>query len=111
MPFVVLGMGKLGGCELILGSGIDICYFYGTDDGAAGSRTLNDFFGRLGVLIAELLEDVTSDGFAFRVDLRLRPEGSRGPVANSLASAERYYETWGRSLGARGDAPCATDGR
>lgn len=93
----VLGMGKLGGEELNLGSDIDICLFYATDDGAAGTRTLNQHFGRVGTTLADLLGDVTADGFAFRVDLRLRPEGSRGPVANALASAERYYETWGRT--------------
>ncbi len=93
----VLGMGKLGGEELNLGSDIDICLFYATDDGAAGTRSLNQHFGRVGTTLADLLGDVTADGFAFRVDLRLRPEGSRGPVANALASAERYYETWGRT--------------
>jgi glutamate-ammonia-ligase adenylyltransferase len=97
VPFVVLGMGKLGGEELNLGSDIDICYFYATDEGAAGPRTLNEHFGRVGALVANLLEEGTAEGFAFRVDLRLRPEGSRGPMANSLASAERYYETWGRT--------------
>ncbi len=96
-PFVVLGMGKLGGQELNLGSDIDVCFFYGTDDGAAGGRTLNQHFGRVGTTLSEVLGEVTGDGFAFRVDLRLRPEGSRGPVANSVASAERYYETWGRT--------------
>ncbi len=96
-PLVILGMGKLGGGELNLGSDIDICLFYGTDEGAAGERTLNQHFTRVGTVLLDLLADVTADGFAFRVDLRLRPEGSRGPVANSLASAERYYETWGRT--------------
>ena len=97
VPFVVLGMGKLGGEELNLGSDIDICYFYGTDEGAAGERTLHEHFSRLGALASEFLDTITADGFAFRVDLRLRPEGNSGAIANSLASAERYYETWGRS--------------
>jgi glutamate-ammonia-ligase adenylyltransferase len=97
VPFTVLGMGKLGGEELNLGSDIDICFFYGTDEGTAGERTLNEHFGRVGALVTELLEESTAESFAFRVDLRLRPEGSRGPMANSLASAERYYETWGRT--------------
>src|SRR5262249_39042029 len=37
------------------------------------------------------------DGFAWRVDLRLRPEGARGPLVNAFAAAERYYESWGRT--------------
>lgn len=97
VPLVVLGLGKLGGEELNLGSDIDVCFFYGTDEGAAGTRTLHEHFARVGTIVADLLEDTTDEGFAFRVDLRLRPEGSRGPIANSLASAERYYETWGRT--------------
>ena len=96
VPFCVLGMGKLGGEELNLGSDIDICFFYGTDEGAAGERSLNEHFGRVGSTLAQLLGEATGDGFAFRVDLRLRPEGASGALANALASAERYYETWGR---------------
>lgn len=112
VPFTVLGMGKLAGEELNLGSDIDLCYFYETDDGAAGDHTIHEHFSKVGSLVTSLLGDVTEDGFAFRVDLRLRPEGSRGAIANALASAERYYETWGRPweravlLRAR---PCAGD--
>jgi glutamate-ammonia-ligase adenylyltransferase len=112
VSFVVLGMGKLAGDELNLGSDIDLCYFYETDDGAAGERTLHEHFSRVGSLVTALLDDVTEDGFAFRVDLRLRPEGSRGAIANSLASAERYYETWGRSWERAAllrSRPCAGD--
>lgn len=92
----VLGMGKLGGRELNLGSDIDVCLFYSTDDGAAGDRPLAVHFARVGSALVELLADVTAHGFAFRVDLRLRPEGRQGPIACSRAAAERYYQTWGR---------------
>lgn len=92
----VLGMGKLGGEELNLGSDIDLCLFYETDQGAAGERTLQQHFGRVGSLLLELLSEVTAEGFAFRVDYRLRPEGSRGPVACARAAAERYYAHQGR---------------
>src|SRR5262245_9612203 len=46
--------------------------------------------------ITAALSEVTEDDLVFRVDHRLRPEGSRGPIANSLAQMERYYETFGR---------------
>ena len=99
VPLVCLGMGKLGGCELNLGSDIDLCFFYGTDDAAVrdGDITVHEFFSRIVQDTTRLLSDVTDDGFCFRVDLRLRPEGSSGPLVNSLGSAERYYETWGRT--------------
>ncbi|MFO0755552.1 MAG: bifunctional [glutamate--ammonia ligase]-adenylyl-L-tyrosine phosphorylase/[glutamate--ammonia-ligase] adenylyltransferase [Byssovorax sp.] len=99
--FVVLGMGKLGGEELNAGSDIDLIYFYDTDDGAAekpGAEpiTLHDFWTRVARRLTATLEEVTADGFVWRVDLRLRPEGRGGPIVNSLAAAERYYESFGR---------------
>ena len=97
VPITVLGMGKLGGRELNCGSDVDLLLFYETDDGAAGEQSLHEHFARVTQRLTHSLEDVTEDGFAWRVDLRLRPEGSRGPLVNALAAAERYYETWGRT--------------
>jgi glutamate-ammonia-ligase adenylyltransferase len=99
IPIAILGMGKLGGRELNLGSDIDLIAFYGTDEGevTGGDLTVHELFTRVVRRVARLLGDVTEDGFGFRVDLRLRPEGSRGPLVNSAAAAERYYETWGRT--------------
>ena len=99
--FVVIGMGKLGGRELNSGSDVDLLLFYETDDGEAlkdgTSTSLHEYFTRVSQRFTATLGDVTEDGFAWRVDLRLRPEGARGPLVNSLAAAERYYETWGRT--------------
>lgn len=99
--FVILGMGKLGGEELNAGSDIDLIYFYDTDDGEAsggpsGPITLHDYWSRVARRLTATLEEVTADGFVWRVDLRLRPEGRSGPLVNSLAAAERYYEAFGR---------------
>lgn len=104
--FVVLGMGKLGGLELNPGSDVDLIYLYDTDDGEArpepdSSQTraptsLHDVWTRVARRLTATLEDVTEDGFVWRVDLRLRPEGRSGPLVNSLAAAERYYEAFGR---------------
>jgi glutamate-ammonia-ligase adenylyltransferase len=102
-PVVVLGMGKLGGRELNAGSDIDLVVFYGTDDGAVikdgkpAESTLYEHFTRVTQRLIATLDDATEDGRVWPVDMRLRPEGSRGPLVNSLAAAERYYETWGRT--------------
>jgi glutamate-ammonia-ligase adenylyltransferase len=110
--FVVLGMGKLGGEELNFSSDVDLCYFYASDAGAAGPLSLHEYYVKLSRRITTAIEEVTEDGMIFRVDLRLRPEGRSGPICNSLAAAERYYETFGRTwerqafLRAR---PCAGD--
>jgi glutamate-ammonia-ligase adenylyltransferase len=109
--FTVLGMGKLGGRELNCGSDVDLLPFYDTDDGEvrkgavlgqAGSgevtdQTLHEHFARVTQRLTATLEDATDEGMCWRVDLRLRPEGARGPLVNSLHAAERYYETWGRT--------------
>lgn len=98
LPLVVLGMGKLGGHELNPGSDVDICFFYETDQGTTESGiSPHEFFTRLVRRTSSAIGEVTEDGFVFRVDLRLRPEGSRGPLANSLRSAERYYQDFGRT--------------
>jgi glutamate-ammonia-ligase adenylyltransferase len=94
--FVVFGMGKLGGEELNFSSDIDLIYLYETDRGAAGELSLHEFFVRLCERLTRVIGDVTDDGHVFRVDLRLRPEGTRGPLCNSLGAAERYYESFGR---------------
>ncbi len=92
----VLGFGKLGGGELNAGSDIDLMFVYDTDEGRAGEVTLHEFWTRVVQRFVALLEEPTEDGFVERVDLRLRPEGSQGPLAMSFSAAERYYETWGR---------------
>ncbi len=95
--FVVMAMGKLGGEELNFSSDIDVCYFYSTDAGAAGDRTLHHYYSELSRWVTSAIEDPTADGMIFRVDLRLRPEGRSGPICNALPAAERYYETFGRT--------------
>jgi glutamate-ammonia-ligase adenylyltransferase len=117
-PFVVIGMGKLGGRGLNPGSDVDLMLFYETDEGQvvhaglATELTLHEYFAKVAQRMTATLDDVTDDGLVFRVDLRLRPEGSGGPLVNALPAAERYYETWGRTweraalLRAR---PCAGD--
>jgi glutamate-ammonia-ligase adenylyltransferase len=101
--FVVLGMGKLGGEELNAGSDVDLIYFYDTDEGSVvsasgepSSFTLHELWLRVGRRLTETLEALTEDGLVWRVDLRLRPEGGSGPLVNSIAAAERYYESFGR---------------
>jgi glutamate-ammonia-ligase adenylyltransferase len=104
----VIGMGKLGGNELNFSSDIDIIYFYESDNGETSGITdssgdtkgvisLHAFFNKLGEMISKALSLVTEDGFVFRVDVGLRPEGKSGDMAVSLRSAEIYYESWGQS--------------
>lgn len=99
--FCVLGMGKLGGADLNYSSDIDLIYLYSSDQGGfqeSQSETElshHQFFVRLGELLAKLLSEKTADGFGYRVDLDLRPEGQQGTLANSIDAMEDYYETFG----------------
>lgn len=93
---VVLAFGKLGGEELNYSSDIDIMLIY-AEEGQTKSRapiTLSEFYAKV---VTELLRLLSSSPPAYRVDLRLRPEGSTGPLARSLASTLIYYDTLGRT--------------
>jgi glutamate-ammonia-ligase adenylyltransferase len=92
---VVLGLGKLGGLELNAGSDIDLLFVYDTDEGGS-SVSLHEHWTHVVRRAVELIDTPSADGLLFRVDLRLRPEGSRGALVNSLEAVERYYERWGR---------------
>ncbi|MBL9125279.1 MAG: hypothetical protein JNG90_16700 [Planctomycetaceae bacterium] len=97
--FVALGMGKLGGVELNYSSDIDLIFLYEAEGTTDGPRhiTNQEFFDRLARDVVKLLTEVTDLGAAYRVDLRLRPEGERGPTVCSVESALHYYDVLGRT--------------
>ena len=93
--FAVIGMGKLGGYELNFSSDIDLIFVY-SDEGKTDEGTDNsDYYTRLCEFIIKAMSEVTSDGYVFRVDIRLRPESSAGVIIRSMESYESYYEGWG----------------
>jgi [glutamine synthetase] adenylyltransferase / [glutamine synthetase]-adenylyl-L-tyrosine phosphorylase len=100
----VIAMGKLGGEELNYSSDIDLILVYGadgeTEGGPAGRLPTGEYFTRLSRDLVAFLESVTEEGSAFRVDLRLRPEGRMGPIVMSLEAYRTYYaeraELWER---------------
>jgi glutamate-ammonia-ligase adenylyltransferase len=106
--FCVLALGKFGGRELNFSSDIDIMYSYEFDGGFldsvtgdemadGGGMTFHQFFIKVAEMVTRLIGEITGDGIVFRVDLRLRPDGTRGPLANSMRALETYYESWGQT--------------
>ncbi|MGJ9417779.1 bifunctional [glutamate--ammonia ligase]-adenylyl-L-tyrosine phosphorylase/[glutamate--ammonia-ligase] adenylyltransferase [Massilia sp. CMS3.1] len=98
---MVLAMGKQGGGELNVSSDIDLIFVYPEDgETAAGphQRELSnhEFFIRLGRRLIGALSEVIEDGFTFRVDMALRPNGNSGPLAASLSMVEEYLIVQGR---------------
>lgn len=88
---MVIGMGKLGGGELNVSSDIDLIFTYAEEGACNGARSLSnhEFFSRVGKKIINLINELTSDGFVFRVDMRLRPYGDSGALVMSLSALER----------------------
>jgi glutamate-ammonia-ligase adenylyltransferase len=84
-PFVVIGLGKLGGCEIDYGSDLDLLFV--TDAKAKELPKLQ----RLAVEVKELLSRRTEQGMVFHTDARLRPDGEKGLLVNTLAAYEEYY--------------------
>jgi glutamate-ammonia-ligase adenylyltransferase len=95
---LVIGMGKLGGGELNVSSDIDLIFVYPEDGETDGARALSnhEFFSRLGRKLIALINDLTADGYVFRVDMRLRPYGDSGPLAMSFGALEEYLVAQGR---------------
>lgn len=103
--FCALALGKLGGGELNFSSDIDLIYVYEGEgycrrEGAATATVNAEFFTKLAETLNRMLTESTPDGFLFRVDVRLRPDGAWGPLVHSLGSIENYYavagQTWER---------------
>ncbi len=98
IPLVVLGMGKLGGRELNLSSDIDLVFLFTEEGQTDGARSVSaqEYFARLTRQIIALIDEVTVEGFVFRIDTRLRPFGASGPPVVSFAALESYLLQHGR---------------
>ncbi|WP_038851913.1 bifunctional [glutamate--ammonia ligase]-adenylyl-L-tyrosine phosphorylase/[glutamate--ammonia-ligase] adenylyltransferase [Bordetella petrii] len=95
---LIVGMGKLGGCELNVSSDIDLIMLYGEEGETEGPRRIShhEFYGRLTRRMMPVLSEVDAHGQVFRTDLRLRPDGDAGPPAWSLDALEHYLVAQGR---------------
>ena len=89
----VLALGKLGGRELNYSSDVDLMFLYSVNGETAGPEriTNKEFFQKVANEFTNLLSTYTAAGQCYRVDLRLRPEGSHGEVCLSLGAATQYY--------------------
>ena len=98
VSIVILGMGKLGGRELNFSSDIDLIFLHPGGATSDGPKSLSphEFFTRVSQIVVALIGEATADGFAFRVDTRLRPFGDSGPPVTSFAALESYLVQHGR---------------
>ena len=99
VPLMVVGMGKLGGYELNLSSDIDLIFLYeyeGDTQGGEKSLSNHEWFTRMGKRLIKVISEHDANGFVFRVDMRLRPNGDSGPLVCSLDMLEVYLTVQGR---------------
>jgi glutamate-ammonia-ligase adenylyltransferase len=96
--YVVIAMGKLGASELNYSSDIDLIVFY--DAKRAGLKQGSEpssFFVKITRDLVKLLQEHTGEGYAFRTDLRLRPDPGATQIALSTDAALSYYESFGQN--------------
>ncbi|SMC35863.1 bifunctional [glutamate--ammonia ligase]-adenylyl-L-tyrosine phosphorylase/[glutamate--ammonia-ligase] adenylyltransferase [Polynucleobacter kasalickyi] len=99
IPLWIIGMGKLGAKELNVSSDIDLIFVYECDGitiGGKKSISNHEWFELQGKKIIRYLTELTPQGFVFRVDMRLRPNGDAGPLVSSLEMLEEYFLVQGR---------------
>ncbi len=106
--FTIIALGKLGSRELNFSSDVDLIYVYEKSAGLTKTRVKQDsiphseYYERLAKDVTSALSTSTAEGYVYRVDLRLRPEGEMGRIAQTLESYRRYYQqrgaTWERMV-------------
>jgi glutamate-ammonia-ligase adenylyltransferase len=94
----VIALGKLGGRELNYSSDIDLMFVYAANGDTDGAHPISnkEFYKKVANQYTELLSTYTAEGLCYRVDLRLRPDGSLGEVCISLDGAKNYYQSRAR---------------
>ncbi|MDX8401105.1 MAG: bifunctional [glutamate--ammonia ligase]-adenylyl-L-tyrosine phosphorylase/[glutamate--ammonia-ligase] adenylyltransferase [Mariprofundaceae bacterium] len=115
--FAVIGLGKLGGRELNLGSDVDLLFVYDTPEGAVSSGgrkavPAKEYYGHLARMLIRLIDEPTAEGRVWPVDMRLRPGGASAAIALGLEATLDFYrehgQTWERAMWLKG-RPVAGD--
>nr|HAT8712712.1 bifunctional [glutamate--ammonia ligase]-adenylyl-L-tyrosine phosphorylase/[glutamate--ammonia-ligase] adenylyltransferase [Legionella jordanis] len=93
-----LAMGKLGGRELNYSSDIDLIFAFSASGWTNGDEIISNqqYYSKVVQAFIQILQTISPDGFVFRVDLRLRPNGDSGALVSSLSAMETYYQEQGR---------------
>jgi glutamate-ammonia-ligase adenylyltransferase len=92
LPFVIIGMGKLGGQEMTYLSDLDVIFVYEAPLSQIGKLAAHDWFSRFAGRIISVLNMHTSEGIVFQIDTRLRPSGNKGALVTSLESFAEYHK-------------------
>jgi glutamate-ammonia-ligase adenylyltransferase len=87
----IVGMGRLGASEMSYNSDLDLIFIYRDPDEIAGAS--REVASRITQKIVAVLETRTREGYAYKLDLRLRPSGNAGPIVTSMAGFRGYHRS------------------
>ena len=93
--FCLIALGKLGGHELNYSSDIDLIIFYDKNTLLTNKKTYNEILTEATYLFIESASSITSLGYIYRIDFRLRPDGKSSPLCRELSEYLDYYESRG----------------
>ncbi len=93
--YCLIALGKLGGNELNYSSDIDLMIFYDSNTMVTDIKDYHEFLTQVIQLFIESATSITNEGFIYRIDFRLRPDGKNSSLCNSYESYINYYESRG----------------
>ena len=94
--FCIIGMGKLGGHELNFGSDLDVLLVYDEGESDPPPEGFSGYYSALSQMIYKLTSEMTSAGYAYKIDTELRPEGDAGALVLSVQGYEKYFKSRAR---------------
>lgn len=96
--YSLASLGKLGGSELNYSSDVDLILFFDKNSRIGTKRNIEYFeiLNETVQLFIKTASELTANGFLYRIDFRLRPDGKNAPLTRTIADYERYYETRGQ---------------
>ena len=93
LPFSVMGLGRLGHAGMDYGSDLDLLIVFDDSSGSTESGfASSEFYARVAAQLVKVLSSITREGFLYRIDLRLRPDGQSGPLAQGLSGLLSYLK-------------------
>jgi glutamate-ammonia-ligase adenylyltransferase len=90
--FCIIGMGKLGGHELNFGSDLDVLLVYDEGESDPPPEGFSGYYSALSQMIYKLTSEMTSAGYAYKIDTELRPDGDAGALVLSVQGYEKYFK-------------------
>jgi len=93
--YCLIALGKLGGHELNYSSDIDLIIFYDKNILLSNNKTYNEILTETIFLFIESASSISSSGYIYRIDFRLRPDGKTSPLCRELSEFLDYYESRG----------------